>query len=253
VPPAPRRERFSGTSEVFGGSLYARLFPLRPHSEAFRSGAPRTPAGLLPYPAPRATPEKSRAPTTPGVPAPAAGERWAGFALPRGSSHSSTPAPFADGRRSYAQQGERINILYDGVRAGGRDSGILLRPYFTETLPTARSASPASLQSQAIQVQVKVDIFVSTAVRKENPCTSTARALGPWTGCSLNQRTSHEDDRARTRIRHLRSSYERLRASGVGLERAMISRARGIPDEALALLLLRAGCRRSQLVAGFGV
>ncbi len=56
----------------------------------------------------------------------------------------------------------------------------------------------------------------------------------------------------RTRIRHLRSSYESLRISGVGFEQAMTSWARGLSDEALALLSRR-GFRRLYLVAGLGV
>src|SRR5215207_7256184 len=49
----------------------ARLYPFRLHSKAFRLGVPRTLAALLPSPAPKATAEKLRVPTTPCVPAPA--------------------------------------------------------------------------------------------------------------------------------------------------------------------------------------
>jgi hypothetical protein len=47
----------------------ARLYPFRPHSKAFRLGALRTLAALLPCPAPRASREKSPEPTTPFSPA----------------------------------------------------------------------------------------------------------------------------------------------------------------------------------------
>ena len=62
-PPQARRELPSTL-------LPARLYPFRLHSKAFRLGAPRTPARFLPYRCPRATAEKSHAPTTPCVPVP---------------------------------------------------------------------------------------------------------------------------------------------------------------------------------------
>src|SRR5215217_656023 len=51
-------------------SLYARLYPIKPHSKAFRLSAPRTPAELLPSPALVSTAEKSPEPTTSCLPAP---------------------------------------------------------------------------------------------------------------------------------------------------------------------------------------
>src|SRR5215213_7056413 len=78
----------------------ARLYPFRPHSKAFRLGAPRMPAGLLPCRAPRATAEKSCVPTTPCVPAPRH-QRRSGWVcdttLPAG--RSLCPASFAGGQR----------------------------------------------------------------------------------------------------------------------------------------------------------
>jgi glutathione-independent formaldehyde dehydrogenase len=79
----------------------ARLYPIKPHSKAFRSGAPRTPAGLLPCLAREATREKSFEPTTPGVPALARLRRSGGACgttLPAGQARRSS-TPFVGGRR----------------------------------------------------------------------------------------------------------------------------------------------------------
>src|SRR5215204_2248540 len=54
---------------VLLGAFRARLYPFRPHSKAFRLGALRRLAALLPCPVPRASREKSPEPITPFSPA----------------------------------------------------------------------------------------------------------------------------------------------------------------------------------------
>src|SRR5215213_4013598 len=67
------RSRFwepsASDNALFTGVRGARLYPFRPHSKAFRLGALRTLAALLPCPAPRATRKKSPEPTSPFSPA----------------------------------------------------------------------------------------------------------------------------------------------------------------------------------------
>jgi hypothetical protein len=91
-------------------ALETRLYPFRPHSKAFRLGAPRTPAELLPYWCPRATAEKSHASTTPCVPVPKHRRKSGGFC----GTTPSAGRPTCSASLAGEQRGLRARIVPTG-------------------------------------------------------------------------------------------------------------------------------------------